>query len=131
MLAVDWSAVSSVVALVAEDTATVMRDWFFKRFLGNLDIVVILTALRMWSQSEHRRTAEALRVARKELAETVAATAATTAATSTAQNAEILKEVQTNTSISTQAFHEANSVNQKIAALREDQNSLRRDTDHA
>src|SRR6188768_3846106 len=87
----------TVIVLAAQTTLEMARDWFFGRFLANFDIVVILTALRMWSQSEHRRTAEALRVARKELAEAVANTAATNAASSSAQNAEILLEVQANT----------------------------------
>lgn len=117
----------SIVVLAAQTTAEAMREWFFHRFLGNLDIVMILTAMRMWSQSEHRKTAHELKEARAQLASAVATTAAGAVAASSAQNAEILREVKINTEVSTKAFHEANSVNQKIAELRVDQNELRRD----
>ena len=118
----------AAIAFLAQDTISVVRDWFFNRFLANFDLVLLFTIYRAWSKSEHRRTAEDLRTTRATLAATVASTAAANAVSSTQQNAEILAEVKANTKISTQAFHEANSVNNKIADLRADQNELRRDT---
>lgn len=92
--------------------------------LANFNLVAIVGAFRMWSMSEHRKTAKALEAQRAELAEQLATMAKRVADQSHGENVVLAAAIQENTAISTRAFHEANSVNQKIAAIGAEQNVL-------
>jgi hypothetical protein len=81
---------------------------------------------RRWAKEDADELATKLDTHRAHLAEKVATAADTATGRMIAESEKLGSAIQTNTDISTKAFHEANSVNLKIEKLGIDHNALQR-----